>query len=92
MRRMGSAARTASVKIKVRIFTGELGSARKIWWISGRAEYRAEGVSAAGVEPSVGIEMEKTPDLNGVEVPKLPITMEARRGVSEDRRAIGILL
>lgn len=43
----GSAARMASVKTSERIFGGDFGSARKMWWISGLLLYRSGGDGTA---------------------------------------------
>lgn len=69
---------------------GFLGSARKMWWISGSLPYRS-GFSSLVDEAvdSVSIAKVKAWLLYPVEEPKLAITMLARRLRGERRKAVG---
>ena len=78
----GTAARMASVKKRLMIVGGDLGSARKMWWISGLFEYRSGGDGTAGGALWSGWMLRsKVCRLNGVDEPNDASTMEALRGL-----------
>lgn len=91
MNRAGRQVSTAAVNTSVMIFGGDLGSERKMWWISFCASYRTlfsdDGKGLAG---SGFISTRNASPEYGVDDPKLPITMEAFRGCGACRRARGI--
>lgn len=88
--RIGKVAKTAPEKNKEIMMFGFLGSARKIWWISGSFPYRS-GFSSLVEEPdeSVSIANVNALLLYPAEEPNDAMTMLASRLRGERRKAAG---
>lgn len=88
--RTGRAARTARVKTRVMILGGDLGSVRKMWWISGRDLYRTGDCgTVTGAAGSVATVSLKDGEEKPVEEPNEAMVRIADNGFLEARNCAG---